>query len=193
MWKTTKFYALSLLIIGLAGTAVYYKYFPARAGVSRTVDLPAVVKQIQQLNELVTVKYSLEKVIGLTEQKVPFGTEKVMILVQAKVKAGVDLGHVEASADTAGITLHLPPAVITDIYIDDQQTKVWDRSLSWWAVWVSPNPDLEQSARRAALESVRVAAEQMGILSNAQANAELGLRQFLNSVGVSNVNIVATK
>jgi len=77
---------------------------------------------------------------------------------------------------------------LTDVVIDDKATKVWDHSISKWAVWISPNPDLEQSARRAALVDVELAAKQMDILSNAQATAELALRDFLRLAGHSNVN-----
>jgi len=187
MWNKIKFYFVSVLVIGLAGLALYYKYFPQQAVVKRTVDVPALVQQIQQLSELVTVKYSIQKIIGLEEQKVPFGTEKVMLMVQAKVFGGVDLKNVTAQATDTDLLIGLPAARIFDVSIDDQTTKVWDRSLSKWAIWLSPNPDLEQSARRAALVDVELAAKQMGIVSNAQANAETTIREFLRLAGHSNV------
>ena len=54
-----------------------------------------------------------------------------------------------------------------------------------------PQTELEQNARRAALEAVQQAALQMGILSNAQHNAETTVREFLHTVGVSNVTFRA--
>ena len=48
---------------------------------------PALVHEIQKLNELVTVKYSVQKVVGLEEQKLPFGTEKLLLIVQARFLA----------------------------------------------------------------------------------------------------------
>jgi len=84
----------------------------------------------------------------------------------------------------------LPPASILDAALDDKETKVWDRSKTWWTPWVSLNPDLEQSARRNALEDVRLAAVQMGILSNAQQNAETILRNFLQTIGFNQVSFV---
>jgi hypothetical protein len=190
MWQKIKFYFVSLLIIGLAAMALFYRYFPQRP-TRRTVDVPAVLLSIQHLKQLVTVRYNIQKAIGLEEQKVPFGTEKVLIMVQAKVSGGIDLGELgrqDVTDNESGLTIRLPAPHILDVSIDDKATKVWDRSISWWAVWVSPNPDLEQSARRAALESVQQAALDMGILSNAQENAEITIREFLNTVGISNVN-----
>jgi hypothetical protein len=178
---------VSLLIIALAALALYYRYVPHQTIMKRHVDAPAIVRQIQQLSDLVTVKYNVQKAIGLEEQKVPFGTEKVLLMVQAKVQGGVDLKGVTATAEDDRLQMQLPPAKILDVSIDDKETRVWDRSISWWAVWVTPNPDLEQSARRAALETVQQAAVQMGILSNAQHNAETTIREFLRTAGISNV------
>jgi hypothetical protein len=143
-------YLICLLIIGLAATALYYKYVAAPPPTRTVVDVPALVSQIQRLSQLVTVQYNIQKVIGLEEQKVPFGTEKVLMLVQARVLGGVDLSelnaqHIHVTGD--GLRIQLPPPRILHVYLDDQQTRVWDRNISWWAVWVSPNPDLEQSAR----------------------------------------------
>lgn len=188
--RQIKFYAICLLIIALAATALYFKYVPDRSEIRTLLDVPALVRQIQRLSQLVTVQYNIQKVIGLEEQKVPFGTEKVLMLIQGRVLGGVDLAeltpdHVRLAGHT--VQIQLPPPRILHVYLDDKETRVWDRSISWWAVWVSPNPDLEQSARRAALLDVRLAAEKMGILSNAQANAETVLREFLLSLGHSNV------
>ena len=184
MWRKIKFYFLSLLVIGLAGLALYYRHV---GGTIRRVESPSILTQIQQLSDLVTVKYNIQKVIGLEEQKVPFGSEKVLLLVQATVKAGVNLKEVAAD----GSVIRLPAPVITDVYINDRETKVWDRSKTWWTPWVDFNPELEQNARRAALEAIQQTALQMGILSNAQHNAETTIREFLRAAGMSNVTFWA--
>ena len=41
----------------------------------RTLDAPALVKEVRQMNQLVTVKYSMQKVVGLTEARPPLGSE----------------------------------------------------------------------------------------------------------------------
>ena len=148
--------------------------------------MPALVQQIQQLSELVTVKYSIQKIVGLEEQKVPFGTESVLLMVQAKVLGGVDLKNVTANATADNLLIGLPEAKIFDVAIDDKTTKVWDHSLSKWAFWVSPNPDLEQSARRAALVDVELTAKEMGIVSTRKPTRTT-IREFLRLAGHSNV------
>ena len=192
MWRTIKFYFVSAVIIGLAGLALYYRYFPQRTVIQSTVDAPAILRQIQPLNDLITVRYNIQKVIGLKEQKVPFGNEQVLMLVQAKVLGGVNLANATASRAGNTVVIRLPPAGILDASLDDKETKVWDRSKTWWTPWVSLNPDLEQSARRDALEDVRLAAVQMGILSNAQQNAETIIRNFLQTSGFNQVSFVIT-
>ncbi|HXR10260.1 MAG TPA: DUF4230 domain-containing protein, partial [Candidatus Acidoferrales bacterium] len=58
---------------------------------TRTLDAAAVVHEIQRLNELVTVKYTVQKVVGLEEKKVPLGSEKLLLFVQAEALGGIDL------------------------------------------------------------------------------------------------------
>lgn len=193
MWQRLKLYAALTLAVVLAALAVYYRL---QAGnVTRVWSAPAVIQQIRPLHELVTVRYDLQKVIGFKEEKVPFGSESVLLMVQAVVKAGVNLktlreDDVTLSVDRQEIALRLPAAEITDVYINDKETQVWDRSKTWWTPWVAANPQLEQNARQAALEAIQSAALQAGILSNAQKNAETSLRSFLRSAGFRDVTFL---
>ena len=196
MWKKIKFYTVSSIILALGAACGYLYYFGNRGTtLHRVVDAPAVLKEIQQLSELVTVKYSIQKVVGLKEEKVPFGSEQVLLMVQASVLGGVDLAalgtnDVRVAADNA-VTVKLPMAKVMHVYIDEQQTKVWDRSKTWWTPWVPYSPDLEQKARLAALEAVQAAALEMGILSHAQENAEKTIREFLRTADVGSVRFEA--
>lgn len=195
MWRKIKFYTVSTVILVLAGAAVYFYYFGGRArgGTRRVADPPALVKQIQALDELVTVKYTVQKVIGLKEEKVPFGSESVMLMVQAKVLGGVDLAglrtnDVTIAADRA-VTIKLPPPRVLHVYVDDRETQVWERSKTWWTPWVPNNPELEQKARLAALEAVQAAALEMGILQEAQRNAHAAISNLLVTAGVPAVRL----
>ena len=156
--------------------------------VSHTADPAAIVLQIHKLNELVSVKYTVQKVVGLEEKKVPVGSEKLLLIVQAQVLAGVDLSKVTASNVTIlpdkSVRLVLPPPRIISVNIDDKETKVWDRRVTWWTPWVPFNPDLERQARLSAREAIEKGALEMGILDQAHRNAESGIRNFLETVGV---------
>jgi|ERR1041384_1373588 hypothetical protein len=194
MWKRIKLYTVGAVILALAATTFYYRFFPQReAVIRRVVDAPAILQQVQQLNELVTVKYSIQKVIGLKEEKVPFGSESLLLMVQATVLGGVDLASLTPQAVSISsddhVIIQLPPPKIMHVFVSDKETKVWDRDKTWWTPWVAYNVELEQKARLAALESVQVAAQDMGILKEAQQNAETTIRNFLRTVGITNIMI----
>ena len=160
-----------------------------------TLDPVSVVHQIQRLNELVSVKYTVQKVVGLEEQKVPFGSEKLLLFVQAEVLAGIDLSKV-AAADIKWLPgkrmqLMLPPPKIEHVVIDDKESKVWDRQITWWTPWVPYNPDMERQARLKAKDTIQQAAIDMGILDQARRNAEAGIRSLLETLGVKSVTLVS--
>jgi hypothetical protein len=186
--------ALGLIAGCLLTTGVFLLlrgfHFPLPSSGS-TLSPSAVLRQIQQLNQLVSVKYAVQKVIGFEEQKVPLGTEKLLIFVQAEVLAGIELDKLAPGDLTlthpGALSIALPPPRILHIVIDDNQTKVWDRSITWWTPWVPYNPDLERQARLAARNAIQQAALDMGILDAARGNAELAIRQLAGNLGIKEV------
>lgn len=163
-------------------------------GITRAFNPPAVLHQIRGLSQLVTVKYTIQKTIAFEEQKVPFGTERLLLFVQAEVAAGVDLAHlrdddVEVRGDGV-VLVSLPPAVVAGVEIDDKQTRVWDRSITWWTPWVPYNQDLERQARLEARTEAEKAALDMGILGQARRNAEAVIRGLLMSAGARDVKFL---
>ena len=161
-----------------------------------SVDQSAMVREIQSLSELVSVRYTVQKVVGLEEKKSPVGSEKLLLIVQAEVLAGGDLAAISPGAIRIlphnDIKIALPPARIFHILIDDKETKVWDRRITWWTPWVSPDPDLERQARLAASKSVEQAAIDMGILDQARRNAETVIRNLLQTLGAKSVTVNPT-
>jgi len=156
-------------------------------------DLPVVVRDIQRLNELVSVKYTLQKVVTMEEQKHPLGAERLLLIVQAEVLAGIDLSQISEKdvkklAD-GKVALLLPPPKIIRVVIDDKETKVWDRSITWWTPWVPYNQDLERQARLAAKEQIEEAAIDAGILEQAKRSADASIRTLLETLGVKAVVI----
>jgi hypothetical protein len=180
----------------IAGMILAAAFFSRRNLPIRTLDAPAVVREIRSLSELVSVKYTVQKVVGLEEKKTPVGAEKLLLIVQAEVLAGVDLSQMTPAGIKLlphdEIQLALPPARIFHIVIDDKETKVWDRQITWWTPWVSPNPDLERQARLAATKSIEQAALDMGILDQARRNAETVIRNLLETLGAKSVTLRRT-
>jgi len=149
-------------------------------------DSPAVVTEIQRLNQLITVRYSIQRVVGIKEQKQPLGEESLLLMVQGEVQAGVDLAHFDSAnihySDPHTVSVLLPPAQIVNVFLNEKYTKVWDRRITWWTPWVDYNLDLEHKAREQALADVKSAALEMGILQQAQKNAELAVDDFLQAL-----------
>jgi hypothetical protein len=190
MAKFVAFLSTACLIFVLVAIIVYLRLFNSGA-VHRTLDSSAVTKEVQQLNELATVKYSIEKVVGMKEQKSPMGTESILLLVRGKVLAGIDLAGLTpgdvtvANRDT--LRIRLTPPHIQETYLDEKYTKVWDRSITWWTPWVTPDADLEHKARMQALEDIKAAALEMGILAEARRNAEMDIREILRAFGMDKI------
>lgn len=163
--------------------------------VRTTLDAPALVLQIQRMSELTTVKYSVQKVIGLEEAKFPVGSERILLVVQASVRAGIDLSqvkleHVKVLGEDR-VLVQLPEPKILQVAIDEKQTKVWDRAVTWWTPWVPYNPDLERQARITALQSVEETAVGMGVLDQARTNARQLIRGLLEQMGAKHVEFSA--
>lgn len=146
----------------------------------------AVVEQIQTLSDLVTVKYVVEKVIILDDEKW-YGENRVLLLAHGVVKAGIDLkklkpGDVLVSGKT--ISIRLPTPDLTDAYLDDRKSRVIDHTTGLLRTF---DKDLEQTAREEAVLDIRAAAIQDHILDDATQRAELELALFLHEAGYQQV------
>jgi hypothetical protein len=157
-------------------------------------DPAAVLAQVRQLNQLATVRCTVQKVVGIREQKQPLGSESILLILQARVEAGVDLAAMRSSDVIVrrdhSVVVMLPKSQILNVAVDEKETKVWDRQKTWWTPWVPYSLDLEQRARIEGLAAARQAALDMGILANAQQNAERSVRTLLGVAGAKNVVVL---
>lgn len=191
-WRTVALLAIAALVLLL----VYdWPSLPWRSRFS-AFEPAGILREVQPLRQLVTVRYSIQKVSGLTEDKVPVGSESILLVVQAQVLGGVDLARLaDKDIHVSGrqVEIKLPAAQILHVDLDEKNTKVWDRSKTWWAPWVPYDIDLEKKARLAALDSVRQEALDMGILLEAQVNAQNLIRALLRPLGFDQVRFVQTQ
>ena len=170
---------------------------PSRSLVALTTDPPGILREVRQLRELITIRYSIQKVTGLTENKVPVGAESILLIVQARVFGGINLTElkdkdIRVTGDRQ-VEIKLPSSKILHVEFDEKNTKVWDRTKTWWTPWVPYDIDLEKKARLAALDSVRQEALDMGILLDAQVNAQNLIRALLHPLGIEHVSFRATQ
>lgn len=149
-------------------------------------DTDSVVEQIQTLSDLVTVKYVVEKVVVLDDEKW-YGESRVLLLAHGVVKAGIDLKRLKPGDVTVSgkkILVHLPPPELTDAYLDDRKSRVIDHTTGLLRTF---DKDLEQTAREEAVLDIRAAAVQNGILNDAGDRAKLELALFLHQAGYEQV------
>ena len=151
---------------------------------------PVLLRQVQTLSQLVTVKYVLEKYVDVRDTKwYPGGENKVLLLAHGIVKAGINLEHLQSSdIQIAGkkITVTLPPPAITDCYLDDHYTQILDRSTGLLRVF---DKDLEQNARKQAVDELRVVALDSQILKDARDRAQAQLTALFLQIGFTDVEI----
>jgi hypothetical protein len=193
--KTLLLFALALVLVVVllvAGVWMGIKYESHFGSSIHEENTETVVEQIQTLSDLVTVKYVVEKVVILDDQKW-YGENRVLLLAHGVVKAGIDLkrlqsGDVKVSGKT--IYVHLPPPQLTDAYLDDTKSKVIDHTTGLLRDF---DKDLEQTAREEAVLDIRRAAINNGILNDASERAQLELAVFLHQAGYDNVKFDASK
>ena len=151
------------------------------------VSRPTVVQQIQQLQRLETVVYSMEKIVtGSQESKyLPrmLAGERLLLIVHGDVTAGVDLGALDPSQltiDGKAVSMKLPEPSVFSTRVDNQRTRVYSRETG---LFTAPDPDLESDVRREAERQMTQAALDGGILNTAAANARTTLTSLLNGLG----------
>src|SRR5207247_9095610 len=181
-----------LIIVGLAlaialGVALFIALLfirpPAGGAPPKIQSTTTIVQQVQTLSELVTVKYVLEKVVILDDIKW-YSENRVLLVAQGIVKAGVDLQEIkpeDVRIEDKKVLLKLPRARITDVYLDDEKTRVVDRSTGLLRAF---DKDLEQNARRQAVEDLRRAALHNGIYGDAEERARLLLTNLFHQLGL---------
>src|SRR4029078_3184430 len=102
----------------------------------------------------------------------------VTLIAHGVVKAGVDLSQLKSSdIRISGNKIHvtLPRAQITDAYLDDKLTQVVERNTGFLRTF---NKDLEQTARRKAIDDIRRAARTSGILKDCEEEARSHTTNF---------------
>ena len=171
--------------------------FPRLAGWSipapKVYNTATVLKQVQTLSQLVTVKYVMEKVEVLSDppqnilRQFWFDDTHVVLVAHGIIKAGVDLAQlkpVDLRISGKKMTINLPPAQITDAYLDEHLTQVVERNTGFLRTF---NKDLEQTARQNAIDDIRRAARHSGILKDAEERARAQLTHLCRQLGFEDV------
>ena len=165
-----------------------------RSGPTRlNVDQPTVVRQIQKLQRLETVSYTMDKIISGEHDNAYLpkflAGDRLLLVVHGEVVAGINLaslgpGDVLIKGQT--VSIHLPSAEVFSTRIDNARTKVYSRDTGLFS---SPDPNLESEVREEAERQLQQAALQDGILKTAADNARATISGMLQGFGFSEVDI----
>jgi hypothetical protein len=178
-----------LAIIFAAGLflgALFYRFVVPQT--PRILNTATILKKVQTLSQFVTVKYNLEKVVVLDDVKW-YGDSHVVLVAHGVVKAAINLdqlspGDIQISGSK--IRIDLPRSRVVDAYLDDQKTQIVERYTGVLRVF---DKDLEQNARRQAVEELRLAALQNGILDEASERARSQLAVLFYQAGFTEVEV----
>lgn len=152
----------------------------------KVYNTSTLLKEVQSLSELVTVKYVIEKVVVLEDVKW-YGENRVLLLAHGIVKGGVDLGRLKPEDITITgnkISIKLPPTQVIDTYLDEKKTQVIERSTGLLRAF---DKNLEQSARQNATDDIARAARNGGLKEEAKERAEEQLKALFMKLGFEEV------
>lgn len=185
----------ALLLSGYLGVSLL-SFLRSPLGSMRTridVSQPTVVRQIQQLERLETVSYTMNKMVSgeRSNEYLPkfLVGDRLMLVVHGEAVAGVDLRKL-SSKDVVvtgrSVTVRLPKAELFSTRIDNERTQIYSRETGLFS---SVDPDLETEVRRAAERQLREAALRDGILQTAEQNARATLTTLLKGFGFEQVDV----
>ena len=195
---------LLFFILGIAGAVALLRHAGTGGVAGQLASLllgghesftsaPDVVSQIQRLNKLETVSYSVDTVVEgkHTNSVLPdllFG-DRLLLVVHGQVVAGVDLSQLKPeSVQVSGhsVTVDLPPSQIFSTRIDNAKTRVFARTTG---VLTQADPNLESDTRTTAETQILQSATSDGILDTARTNARSNMESLLRGLGFTQVTV----
>jgi hypothetical protein len=180
--------AVCVLVVGLLSGALVGRLLSPSTERPRIADTPTLIRQIQSMAQLVSVRYVLEKVVVLEDVKW-YGENRLIMVAHGVAKAGFDLSQLQpGDIKVRGqrLSLTLPKPQLTDVYLDEKKTEVVERSTGLLRAF---DHQLEQDARRQALEQIQRAARNSGIMKDAEDRARVQLTGFFQQLGFAEVEV----
>lgn len=190
---------LAVVLIGavlwaLTGLGLYQLSRMFRGGqVHTAIDQPTVVRQVQALQRLETVSYTMDKIIsGERENSILpnfLAGDRLLLVAHGEVIAGLDLSKLQSGdveVHGSHVSIRLPEAEIFTTRLDNIKTRVYSRDTGLFS---SPDPNLESEVRAEAEHQIQTAALDDGILKTAGSNARQTIRSMLSTFGFDNVEL----
>jgi hypothetical protein len=185
-------------VIGWFGKSVRERVRPSTPTPSTTEIItvkPPTIREIQQMAELSTVKFSLSAEVY--DERLPddfrasLGVkEELLLLAYGEVAAGFDLSKMDDSdiwVDRTRVQLHLPPPEILYSRLDTERTRVVYYNKS---ILMERDITMEGKAREEAEKAIRDAALEGEILEHASRYGEAFFSNWLRSMGFTEVQVI---
>ncbi|HXJ03946.1 MAG TPA: DUF4230 domain-containing protein [Candidatus Acidoferrum sp.] len=189
---------LTVILLGAVvwfstGLGLFHLISDLRGGRTQiNVDQPTVVHQIQQLQRLETVSYTMDKIISGEHDNAYLpkflAGDRLLLVVHGEVVGGINLAGLQPSdvvVQGQKVSIHLPAAEVLSTRIDNARTRVYSRDTGLFS---SPDPNLESEVREEAERQLRQAALQDGILKIAADNARSTISSMLKGFGFLEVD-----
>ena len=184
---------LGALVWFSTGLGLFHLLNNLRGGHTQiNVDQPTVVRQIQQLQRLETVSYTMDKIISGEHANAYLpkflAGDRLLLVVHGEVVAGINLAGLQPGdvlIQGQKVSIRLPAAEVFSTRIDNARTKVYSRDTGLFS---SPDPNLESEVREEAERQRQQAALQDGILKIAADNARTTISGKLKGFGFREVD-----
>lgn len=157
------------------------------------------VYEIRDIGELSTSEYTIGKMVKVDDADSSwywigkYGDRKILINTKAKVKAGVDLSKIKEDDITVkgnSITIKLPPAEITSFSMDPKYTYTEMESVNGFRDKFTQKE--KNTFMRQGEDAIRDELKNVGILQDAEKNAEEFIKDFYKQLGYKRVIIKKT-
>lgn len=180
-----------VLAIGAAAGAFYFG--PGLTS-QQQINASGVLEEVRNLSQLNTVEMYFNEIVDFQDArffhqfKIPF-TEKAFIFkAKARVKAGIDLSHIQETdlmIDERKIVLRLPRAEITSVEVLEYQA-YHEKDGLFNEVTNEDTLSVLQEFQK----DLRRQAEEAGILEHAQTHGEVLVRNLLETLGFEVIEIL---
>lgn len=153
--------------------------------------LPTVVQEIRALARLETAAGTMQQVVEAERSVGPVPSwlvgDRILFVAQGEAIAGVDLAELRPEdVRVVGDRVHvrLPEPTLLTVRLDEEKCRVYDRNVGWLS---RPDAHLESQVRRRAVEKIRAAALERGLLDLARDNARTTVGALMRSMGAREV------
>jgi hypothetical protein len=156
-------------------------------------DPVTIIHEVTSLAQLVTIQYTVEKVIRAEENQnwlAPLIGDKLLFVAHGYVTAGIDMQKIKEQdlwLQDGVLKVRLPAAEVFVATLDNEKSYVYDRETG---ILTKGSIDLESLARQSAEEEIRKAAVEDNILDQAWENAKNYLNWFFEALGYEKVEYV---